>query len=313
MPDESSRPSRDDHGDLHPDAASPATKGRIHTVSGAALDILARDSDRHPDLGRVVASGLRPDQLRAERASWFWVLVLPGFAAIAIWHTWKSVRADGKTNWPVLRKQIYHWIAFFISIKIMFVLIYTGNISGRGGGLVALLLMALTFTLVGVKFRLAFYFCGSLARNRRARGGLVSGVRLARAAGPGAGVRRSGALAVLYTAGESRIDKCQAMIHNPVSPLRRSVAGSGSPTSPWERLAVWAIFLLVLCLLRRMLLVLFLTFMVCYLRGRSSGSLLRSSGQSTNDAGWNECWLSVSSRCCSLLWRPFCTGSGRWL
>src|SRR5271157_2615385 len=35
--------------------------------------------------------------------------------------------------------------------------------------------------------------------------------------------------------------------------------------TPWERLAVWAIFLLVLCLLRRMLLILFLTFMVCYL------------------------------------------------
>ncbi len=34
---------------------------------------------------------------------------------------------------------------------------------------------------------------------------------------------------------------------------------------PWERLAVWALFLLVLCLLRRMLLILFLTFMVCYL------------------------------------------------
>ncbi|MGA2258306.1 MAG: hypothetical protein ABSG53_26885 [Thermoguttaceae bacterium] len=97
-----------------------------------------------------------------DNASWFWVLVLPGFAAIAIWHTWKSVRADGKTNWPVLRKQIYHWIAFFIAIKIMFVLIYTGNISGRGGGLVALLLMALTCTLVGVSFDWLFIFVGAL-------------------------------------------------------------------------------------------------------------------------------------------------------
>src|SRR5208283_5470289 len=34
---------------------------------------------------------------------------------------------------------------------------------------------------------------------------------------------------------------------------------------PWERLAVWALFLLVLCLLRRMLLILFLTFMFCFL------------------------------------------------
>ena len=70
--------------------------------------------------------------------------------------------AGGKTNWPVVRKQIYHWIAFFIAIKIMFVLIYTGNISGRGGGLVALLLMALTCTLVGVSFDWLFIFVGVL-------------------------------------------------------------------------------------------------------------------------------------------------------
>ena len=44
---------------------------------------------------------------------------------------------------------------------------------------------------------------------------------------------------------------------------------------PWERLAVWAIFLLVLCLLRRMLLILFLTFMVCYLARTIIGWLAR--------------------------------------
>ena len=44
---------------------------------------------------------------------------------------------------------------------------------------------------------------------------------------------------------------------------------------PWERLAVWAIFLLVLCLLRRMLLILFLTFMVCYLARTIIGGLVR--------------------------------------
>ena len=44
---------------------------------------------------------------------------------------------------------------------------------------------------------------------------------------------------------------------------------------PWERLAVWAVFLLVLCLLRRMLLILFLTFMVCYLARTIIGGLAR--------------------------------------
>jgi predicted PurR-regulated permease PerM len=43
--------------------------------------------------------------------------------------------------------------------------------------------------------------------------------------------------------------------------------------TPWERLAVWAIFLLALCLLRRMLLILFLTFMVCFLARTIIGGL----------------------------------------
>ena len=163
MPNDSSRPNRDDHGDLHSDTASPASKGRVHTVPGAA----PRISWRVILIVSLVLVGFSLvgfalTNYAPERASWFWVLVLPGFAAIAIWHTWKSVRADGKTNWPVLRKQIYHWIAFFIAIKIMFVLIYTGNISGRGGGLVALLLMALTCTLVGVSFDRLFILVGVL-------------------------------------------------------------------------------------------------------------------------------------------------------
>ena len=162
MPNDSSRPNRDDHSDLHTDAGSPASKGRVPTVPAAP-----RISWRVILIVSLVLVGFSLvgfalTNYAPERASWFWVLVLPGFAAIAIWHTWKSVRADGKTNWPVLRKQIYHWIAFFIAIKIMFVLIYTGNISGRGGGLVALLLMALTCALVGVSFDWLFIFVGAL-------------------------------------------------------------------------------------------------------------------------------------------------------
>ena len=136
-----------------PDAAKAVSAPRVswHVVLIVALVMVGLS------LVGFALTNYAPDN-----ASWFWVLVLPGFAAIAIWHTWKSVRSDGKTNWPVLRKQIYHWIAFFIAIKIMFVLIYTGNISGRGGGLVALLLMALTCTLVGVSFDWLFIFVGVL-------------------------------------------------------------------------------------------------------------------------------------------------------
>jgi hypothetical protein len=97
-----------------------------------------------------------------EHASWFWVLILPAFAALGIWDTWRNIRNDGKTNWSVVRIQIYHWIALFVAIKVLFLLIYSGNISGHGGGLMALLLMALTCALVGVNFDRVFIFVGIL-------------------------------------------------------------------------------------------------------------------------------------------------------
>ena len=95
-----------------------------------------------------------------QRASWYWVVVLPAFAAIGIWHTWSSVNKDGKTDWKLIRRQIYHWVALFLAIKVLFVLIYTGNISGDGAGLMAMLLMALTCTLVGVNFDWVFILVG---------------------------------------------------------------------------------------------------------------------------------------------------------
>jgi hypothetical protein len=95
-------------------------------------------------------------------ASWYWVVILPAFAAIGIWQTWSTVRKEGRTNWPLVRKQIYHWLALFVAIKILFVLIYSGNIDREDGGLVALLLMALTCTLVGVNFNWIFIAIGVL-------------------------------------------------------------------------------------------------------------------------------------------------------
>jgi predicted PurR-regulated permease PerM len=61
---------------------------------------------------------------------------------------------------------------------------------------------------------------------------------------------------------------------------------------PWERLAVWAVFLLVLCLLRRMLLILFLTFMVCYLARTIIGGLARRFWP-THQRAWLERLLAV--------------------
>ena len=97
-----------------------------------------------------------------QRASWYWVLVLPAFAAVPIWHTWTTIRSGGKTNWLIVRKQIYHWLALLIALQLLFVLIRSGNIDGHSGGLVALLLMALACANVGISFDWVFIVVGAI-------------------------------------------------------------------------------------------------------------------------------------------------------
>jgi len=91
-----------------------------------------------------------------QRAAWYWLLILPVFAAVAIWHTWKSIRDGRKTNWPLARRQIFTWLALLVTIKVLFVLIYKDKFAGEGAGLVALLLIALTCAHVGINFDWVF-------------------------------------------------------------------------------------------------------------------------------------------------------------
>ncbi len=94
-----------------------------------------------------------------QRASWYWLLVLP---AVPIWHTWTTIRAGGKTNWSIVRKQIYHWLALLVALQLLFILIRCGNIEGRDGGLVALLLMALACANVGISVDWVFIVVGAI-------------------------------------------------------------------------------------------------------------------------------------------------------
>jgi hypothetical protein len=154
------------------DRISPASEGGDESAAPPTASVTTSDTkNRLSWRGLVIVAiillglaliGFALTDYAPEHASWFWVLILPAFAALGIWDTWRTVRSDGKTNWVVVRKQIYHWIALFVAIKVLFVLIYSGNVSGHGGGLIALLLMALTCTLVGVNFDRVFILVGIL-------------------------------------------------------------------------------------------------------------------------------------------------------
>ena len=144
MPDISSAPGRDDHGDRPSNPTAKATHGAAGRPAGAA----AQATWRIPLIVSVVLigtsiAGFALTNYAPERASWYWVLILPAFAAVPIWHTWTTIRRDGKTNWPIMRKQIYHWIALLVAMHVSSCSFIPATFRGRGGSLVALLLMAL--------------------------------------------------------------------------------------------------------------------------------------------------------------------------
>jgi hypothetical protein len=160
MPDETSKPSRDEN---HPGASARASHPPVSTLRRA----LSQASWRVPLVVSIVLigtsiAGFALTNYAPERASWYWILILPAFAAVPLWHTWTTIRSSGKTNWPIVRKQIYHWIALLIAMQVLFVLIRSGNIDGHSGGLVALLLMALTCANVGISFDWVFIVVGAI-------------------------------------------------------------------------------------------------------------------------------------------------------
>ena len=153
-----------------PDKSSDPVKQSV--VAGSAPNAAkavsgSRASWRIPLIVSIVLigtsiAGFALTNYAPERASWYWVLVLPAFAAVPIWHTWTTIRKDDKTNWPIIRKQIYHWLALLIAIQVLFVLIRNDTINGRSGSLVALLLMALTCANVGISFDWVFIVVGAV-------------------------------------------------------------------------------------------------------------------------------------------------------
>ncbi len=88
MPNESSTPGREDHGEKNSGAASTAKKGAARRMSG----VMSRASWRIPLIVSIVLIGtsivgFALTNYAPQRASWYWVLVLPAFAAVPIWHT----------------------------------------------------------------------------------------------------------------------------------------------------------------------------------------------------------------------------------
>lgn len=104
--------------------------------------------------------GLGMTDFARRDAQVYWALVVPILIAL-------SVRIFGRSRnqerwWPAIRDQALHWLGFLIAVQIMFMLIRSGTLSENAGGLVSLLLLALTAYTAGIHVDRSFLLVAAL-------------------------------------------------------------------------------------------------------------------------------------------------------
>lgn len=95
-------------------------------------------------------------------SEWYWAIAMPIFAGMSIYIGWRNAKRRGENAKLELKRQAFHWIGFFVSLKLVVVLIHTGTIERESAGLVSLVLLALTCYLAGIHFEPAFVLVGIL-------------------------------------------------------------------------------------------------------------------------------------------------------
>jgi len=93
---------------------------------------------------------------------WYWLSMIPVFAATAIVTEWSRARAAGQSAMKVIGIQVAHWGGTVIGLFATYTLWHVGRLGNEHTGLIVLLLLALTTFLDGYHVGWRFYLTGVL-------------------------------------------------------------------------------------------------------------------------------------------------------
>ncbi len=93
---------------------------------------------------------------------WYWLTMMPVFAATAIVTEWSRARAAGQSAMKVIWIQVAHWGGTVIALFATYSLWHVGRLGNEHTGLIVLLLLALTTFLDGYHVGWRFYLAGLL-------------------------------------------------------------------------------------------------------------------------------------------------------
>lgn len=90
----------------------------------------------------------------------FWLWMVPVFAVAAIVMEWSRVAQKEEKTYAYIWQQIIHWLAVFIALKIVFILLDLGRLPNDGASFMILTIMSLAAFLVGVYTNWRFLLLG---------------------------------------------------------------------------------------------------------------------------------------------------------
>jgi hypothetical protein len=113
-------------------------------------------------LGAMVMIGLFLSNYSSVDALYYWCAMFPLFGVASVAHELTHARADGRGLWPILLRQILHWIGPIIAVKILFMQHARGQMSTDAVALTTVLVLAVTCFLAGVNFEPSFLWVSAL-------------------------------------------------------------------------------------------------------------------------------------------------------
>jgi hypothetical protein len=113
-------------------------------------------------LGAMVMIGLFLSNYSSDKALYYWCAMFPLFGVASVAHELTRARADGPAFWPILPRQILHWIGPIIAVKILFMQHARGQMSTDAVALTTVLVLAVTCFLAGVNFEPSFFWISAL-------------------------------------------------------------------------------------------------------------------------------------------------------
>jgi hypothetical protein len=99
---------------------------------------------------------------KSATASVYWMALVPVYAIMCIWTAWTRTGQGSIFSIPLVNRQIFHWLGIGVALGLDFMIRRTGEESGMGSGMVALLLLALGCYLAGIHFEWLFVLVGIL-------------------------------------------------------------------------------------------------------------------------------------------------------